>query len=143
VIRLHIRNLQKKLPPDRNLVRKIVQTVCSKEISCPDCRITICFVTDPAIRKLNARFHGSDVPTDVLAFSLGDGPECVIADVFVSADTAVAQAKDYGTRPAQEMCLYVIHGLLHIAGFNDLTKADRLVMRRKEKEYLVTLGIIK
>jgi ssRNA-specific RNase YbeY (16S rRNA maturation enzyme) len=39
------------------------------------------------------------------------------------------------------MCLYVIHGLLHIAGFNDLKKADRAVMRRKEKEYLKRLGL--
>jgi probable rRNA maturation factor len=98
-------------------------------------------VTDPAMQKLNKRFHGSDIPTDVLAFSLGDDPGSIIADIIVSADTAVSQSKEYKTRPRYEMCLYVIHGLLHIAGFNDLTKADRLVMRRKEKEYLKILGL--
>ena len=141
MIRLHIRNFQKKLPLDRKRVTRIVQTVCSKEIACLECQITICFVTDQAIQKLNSRFHGRDIPTDVLAFSLGDDPKSIIADIIVSADTAVSQSKEYKTSPSREMCLYVIHGLLHIAGFNDLTKADREGMRRKEKEYLKILGL--
>jgi probable rRNA maturation factor len=136
VIRLHISNLQKKLAVDRPLIKKIVHAVCLKESLKKDHEISVCLVTDPRIRRLNARFHHCDAATDVLAFSLSDDPETVIADIFISTDTAVSQARTYKTNPRHEMYLYVIHGLLHIAGYNDLTAKDRRVMRRKEKQYL-------
>ncbi|MFA5099724.1 MAG: rRNA maturation RNase YbeY [Candidatus Omnitrophota bacterium] len=136
MIRLYIRNLQKRLPVDRALVKKIVEAVCSKENPGLKQQISVCLVTDTRIRKLNERFHHCDGPTDVLAFSLSDDPNEVIADIFVSTDTAVAQSRIYRTDPRYEMYLYVIHGLLHIAGYNDLTAAGRRSMRRKEKQYL-------
>jgi probable rRNA maturation factor len=141
VIRLHIRNLQKKLPVDRPLLKKIVQTVCAQESPGVEFEITLCLVTDEVIRRLNCRFHHSDCATDVLAFPLSQGAQEIIADVFVSADTAVSQSKAYKTNPRYEMSLYVVHGLLHITGYDDLTSADRAVMRRKEKEFLKILHI--
>jgi probable rRNA maturation factor len=136
VIRIHIRNLQKRLPVDRPLIKKIVQSVCSRENPGTAHQISVCLVNDARMRRLNSRFHHRDAPTDVLAFPLSDDPAEIIADIFVSTDTAVSQARTYRTNPRYEMYLYVIHGLLHIAGYNDLTAADKRCMRRKEKEYL-------
>jgi probable rRNA maturation factor len=141
VIRAHIRNLQKKLSPDRRLIRKIIRTVCCNEIACADVEVTLCLVTDEAIRDLNSRFHQCDAPTDVLAFPLSESPEQIIADIFVSTDSAVSQAREYKTGGPFEMYLYVIHGLLHIAGYDDLNGPARQAMRRKEKEYLTLLDI--
>ncbi|MFA6384454.1 MAG: rRNA maturation RNase YbeY [Candidatus Omnitrophota bacterium] len=136
MIRLHIINLQKKLSVDRALIKKIVYAVCFKESPEAEHQISVCLVSDARIRALNRRFHNCDAATDVLAFSLSDDPEEIIADIFVSTDTAVSQSRIYKTDPLYEMYLYVTHGLLHIAGYNDLTAADRLVMRRREKKYL-------
>lgn len=97
---------------------------------------TFSFVTDRLIRSLNRRFHRQDRATDVLAFDLGDGPGRLAADIVVSTDTAVRNARVYGTTPDYEAGLYCVHGLLHILGYDDHTTRDTQVMRKKERLYV-------
>lgn len=92
------------------------------------------------MQRLNARYHGRDIPTDVLAFDLSRKRGEVIADIYISADTALRNAKVFSALPSQELLLYVIHGLLHIAGYNDHSPRDIKLMRKKENFYMRKIG---
>ncbi len=98
--------------------------------------VNITFITDSMIKRLNSRFHRRNCPTDVLAFDLSRNKKELIADIYISADTAVKNAKVFLTSPGYELYLYVIHGMLHIAGYDDHEPGDIKAMREKEKLFL-------
>lgn len=114
--------------------------------------ITIIFVNDKGIRKLNFKYRSCNEPTDVLSFDLSANPECsdsgsyhsgkeILSDIVVSTQTAIRNARAFKTTPTYEMYLYVIHGLLHILGYDDKSKKDKLIMQKKEESLLKTLNL--
>ena len=92
---------------------------------------------DKAIRELNLKYAKIDAPTDVLAFNLSFGGKSkdLFADIVVSVDTAIRQAREFKTTPAYELNLYSIHGILHILGYDDHNFKDKKKMRQKESIY--------
>lgn len=100
--------------------------------------INFCFVDDAQIKKLNAKFHKNNCATDVLAFNLCTQSEekYILADIVISAQTAFKQAARFKTTPAYELELYIVHGLLHILGYNDQNKSQIKLMRKKESQYV-------
>jgi probable rRNA maturation factor len=103
--------------------------------------LSIAVVDDARMRELHARYLGHDEPTDVLSFPLGSSDECLEGEVVVSAETAARRAPDFGWTAAEEIVLYVIHGTLHLAGYDDHTDDDRRAMRERERHYLERLGL--
>lgn len=93
---------------------------------------------DTKIRSLNKKFLKKDRPTDVLAFDLS-GPNDMIADIIVSSGTAIRNAKVFGTDPRYELYLYVVHGALHLLGYDDKTVKGRKAMEFKASKILSTL----
>ena len=98
-----------------------------------------------AMRKLNRQFLGKDSPTDVLAFDLR-GPDSipsdgatVVGEIYVCPAVAVDAARDYDTTPARELVLYIVHGMLHLAGLRDGTERGRTHMRRAEERVMQEL----
>lgn len=136
--RVTVIDSQSRLRVSRGISRRIVRTVISGEHAGAPGEITVCFLSDRRMRRLNREFHGRDCPTDVLAFSLGSDGE-FLADIAISTDTAAANARKFRTTPLYESYLYLVHGMLHLLGYGDATPGQRLVMRRKEAEYLVKL----
>ena len=100
-------------------------------------------VDDPAIHRLNAQFLGHDRPTDVLAFEMESDPGAALLEgsVVVSDETALSRAGDYGWPAENELLLYVVHGVLHLVGYDDHAPDDEKLMRAKEREYLALAGI--
>ncbi len=98
--------------------------------------VSLAVVDDPTIHELNRRFLRHDYPTDVLSFLLERSPGFLEGEVIVSADTAQARAAEFGWTPADELLLYLVHGTLHLLGYDDHTPADRKRMRAKERECL-------
>ena len=95
---------------------------------------TIAFVSDKKIRELNRQFRGIDKATDVLSFP-SDGPD-ELGDVAVSVDTAAAQAKENGLKFDQEIAQLILHGLLHLSGYDHETdngEMNRLELRLRKK----------
>ena len=95
---------------------------------------TIAFVSDKKIRELNRQFRGIDKPTDVLSFP-SDGPD-ELGDVAVSVDTAAAQAKENGLKFDEEIAQLILHGLLHLSGYDHETdngEMNRLELRLRKK----------
>jgi probable rRNA maturation factor len=92
---------------------------------------TVAIVTDGAIRKLNSRYRGKDQPTDVLSFPSGDDGQ-YLGDVVISANTAARQARDSGNPVQREIGELVIHGILHLFGYDHETddgEMNRLELR--------------
>jgi probable rRNA maturation factor len=135
-----VRNLQSKARIDCRKVKRIVAAVVSGEHAGKPGTITVCFVNDRLIRLLNKNFHGRDTSTDVLAFDLGARPE-FLADIIISTDTARVNAKRFRTGLLYESYLYVIHGILHLLGYDDATPWQRVAMRRRENHYLKLVNV--
>jgi probable rRNA maturation factor len=96
-------------------------------------------VDDPKIHELNREFLEHDWPTDVLSFALDDRDDHLDGEIVLSADTAAVAAQEHGTTAADEQLLYVIHGMLHLIGYDDLSPADAERMRSAEQHYLLAI----
>lgn len=113
----------------------------------PRADVGIAVVDDPAIHALNRRFLAHDYPTDVLSFRLddgdpaADGDEPLEGEIVVSAETAIRRAAEFDWPAGSELVLYVVHGLLHLAGYDDQTDEDRTVMRSHEQAALSACGL--
>ena len=136
--KITIKNLQKKIPIYPLRIKTTVLKVFACEGKNLSLDITVSFVNDKKIRELNRKFLNIDCPTDVLAFDLsGSGTKNnLCADLIISADTAAKNAIIYGTSTQLELCLYAIHGVLHLLGYDDRTLKDSNLMRKKECQYI-------
>jgi len=93
--------------------------------------IEISLVSDEAIAKVHAEFLEDASPTDVITFHHGE--------IFISLDTAAAQATDFGQPYEREVALYLIHGLLHLAGWNDEDPEEQADMHSVQGRILATV----
>jgi probable rRNA maturation factor len=96
--------------------------------------------------RLNRTHRGSEGPTDVLAFPLREGPLSRLAadalgDVVIAADSARRQAREAGTGLRAELALLLVHGILHLLGYDHGTGAERRRMWRKQRAILRACGI--
>jgi len=96
-------------------------------------QVTVLLTTDAAIAKLNKQFRGKNKATDVLSFPASDGPgaEGLAGDLAISVTTALGQAAEQGHSLSTEIKVLVLHGLLHLAGFDH--EADEGQMARRER----------
>lgn len=139
-LQVAITNEQDRLPIDAETLRTAIEQVLSGE-GIPAGEISLAVVDDAAIHELNRRWLEHDEPTDVLSFVLEEAKGYREGEIIVSADTAMTRAAEFGWSPREELLLYVIHGALHLAGYNDKQPAERERMRRRERFYLKQLGI--
>jgi len=105
----------------------------------PGIDIDVVFVGDEALSELHERFLDDPSPTDVIAFDLGGGPGPV-GEVYVSVDRARDVATGREVELARELALYLVHGALHLCGFDDHEDEDRAAMRAAELVVLRGLG---
>ncbi|OGX46151.1 MAG: rRNA maturation RNase YbeY [Omnitrophica WOR_2 bacterium RIFCSPLOWO2_12_FULL_51_8] len=131
-----IKNFQKLIPINPKKVKSAILSLLREE-GINSAEITASFTTGARIRELNRKFHQTDCYTDVLAFDLG-GPagKDIFGDIVVSADAAIDNAGIYKTSPAYELQLYVLHGLLHLLGYDDKTAGQSKIMGKKAEEIL-------
>jgi len=95
-------------------------------------QVTVLLTTDAAIRKLNRQFRGKDKATDVLSFPVaGIGAEHIAGDLAISVTTALGQAAEQGHSLSTEIKVLILHGLLHLAGYDH--EADTGQMARRER----------
>jgi probable rRNA maturation factor len=161
--RIEIANSQKCLEIDEGLLRDVAsRTLAAEGVAQAD--ISLAIVDDPTIHDLNRLHLAHDEPTDVLSFLLaselsrsetadargssrsasagrqGEG-KTLEGEVIASAETAVRRAPDFAWSPHDELVLYIVHGLLHLAGYDDLTPAEKRLMRRRERAILALWGL--
>lgn len=132
-------NQQKRRPIHGRRLCEAVRAALSGE-RVRKANVSIVVVDDRTIHHLNRRFLNHDEPTDVITFSL-DECDSIDGEIVTSADTAAAAAQRFGWTMADELLLYVIHGALHLAGYDDSSPTTRSKMRSRECRYLAKFGL--
>jgi len=135
-VKITIKNLQNKIAIHPQKIKNLIHQVLKGERVKESGWINICFVNNALIKKFNAKFLKTNSATDVLAFNLGGGKKIILADIMISTDTAIKAASVFKTTPDYELLLYIAHGILHILGYNDRTKLQIKLMRKKENKYV-------
>lgn len=102
--------------------------------------ISVVFVDDAHIARLHGEWLGDGTATDVISFDLGAGEPGPAGELYVSAERARAVAAERGLDPRRELALYVVHGTLHLCGFDDHEPPERARMRAAEAQVLALLG---
>ena len=109
--------------------------------------ISITFASDHFVRKLNKQYRGIDQPTDVLAFAMQEGewteiqPQ-ILGDVVISVDTADRQAREMGHDLNREITILLVHGILHLAGYDHMQEADAQKMKVMEMTILEAIEAV-
>jgi len=107
-----------------------------------EAEVSVTIVDDGEMHALNRQYLDHDYPTDVLSFVLEEGPGSLCGEIIVSADTAVARASEFGWSAEDELTMYVLHGALHLVGYDDKEDTARQRMRERERFYLRQFGML-
>ncbi len=139
-LQVDIANLQQDVPVDARRLRRVLRRVFADKGICRG-RVSLALVDNQTISKLNRKYLGRQGPTDVLAFQLDEkeeaqGPPPVWGEIVVSTEEAKREARERGLPVETELLLYVIHGGLHLLGFDDSTKVRRQKMETAQQHYL-------
>jgi len=120
----------------------VVLSALSQEASDETWSLGLLITNDENIRRLNAQYRGEDSVTDVLAFPSGKDPDGFVSppctpphlgDIAISYPRAVAQAAQYGHSTAEELDRLVVHGVLHLLGYDDQTQVQRKAMWARQE----------
>lgn len=138
--KLEIADRQKLYPINKNWTKKLVNRVLKTEKKVAE--LSIVFIDNKMIKEMNKTFLGHNYATDVLSFDYHEpsSKNTITGEIIVSVEMAVKQAQKRGYSIEGEIALYLIHGLLHLLGYDDRQKRDAKKMHQREKELLANLG---
>lgn len=152
-IRVIITNNQKtvKIPTGlRMLIRRCCNAVLQMENFDSSAEISVTFVDNEEIRKLNAQYRNKDTATDVLSFPMGENGVYdvnmetgakILGDVVLSMEKAIEQANAYGHSLQREVAYLTAHSVLHLLGYDHIESMERVRMREKEELIMTKLGL--
>ena len=127
-------------PPPLNRAREAAEKLLL-DAGRPDAELSVLLTGDAAIRALNRDWRGVDAPTDVLSWAQDEAPaagraEDILGDVVISLETAARQARARGWELGEEVALLLVHGILHLLGYEDESEAGAEEMRMEERRIL-------
>ena len=137
---IDVNNDQPTLAVDVDRLRLAVENVLVSA-GIAEAEVSVAIVDDPTIHRLNADFLQHDYPTDVLSFLLERDGDRLDGEIIASADTAIRNAAEFSWPAADELLLYVIHGALHLVGFDDTSDELKTAMQAAEREHLGRFGL--
>ncbi|MBT8197297.1 MAG: rRNA maturation RNase YbeY [Acidimicrobiia bacterium] len=138
---------------DVEMMTTLAGIVCEGEGVSTDTELAVVVVDADAMEELNVAHMGKDGPTDVLAFPLEtatpghpptvlvDGPPLALGDVYICPDVVAANAAEAGVRFEDEMALMVVHGILHLLGYDHVEDGDAALMEGREAELMALIGL--
>jgi probable rRNA maturation factor len=129
-----VRNRQRRLKINTRWLARIARRTLDF-VHDTNSELGIVLVDDATIAELNAHYHATPGPTDVLSFDYGEGQ----GELIISVECAIHQARRFRTTPVRELVLYVVHGILHLHGYDDVTVRGRRCMRAAEKRLMTQL----
>ena len=135
------KNLKKELRELKRFVKYIV-----KKENIKDNYFNIIIVDNKYIKEINKTYRNIDKPTDVISFAFNDEQKVIgklkmLGDIYISIEKAEEQSKEYGHSLKRELSFLTIHGILHLLGYDHMTKEDEEVMFKKQDEILAAAKI--
>jgi probable rRNA maturation factor len=136
---MQVINRQRKIRLDTGFLKKVGETTLVKAgVNEAECGLLV--VGDRAMTRLNRQYRGKARSTDVLSFPMREGPFALLSpqllgDVVISAETADRQARAAGRALRDELAALLIHGILHLLGYDHETPAEARRMKRLERQF--------
>lgn len=155
-LKIYYANEQKivKIPLSlRSLINRVVKATLENENFKKDAEVSVSFVDNETIHKLNLEYRGKDKPTDVLSFPMTDGDEengdidlstgaVMLGDIIISAEKAMEQANEYGHGIEREICFLAVHSTLHLLGYDhETSEDDEKYMNQTQESILQKIGL--
>jgi probable rRNA maturation factor len=137
-----IRNQRRAVRIDVRVLRRITRTLLIDLLDREHFDLGIHLVGIPRITELNEAWLKHKGRTDVITFDYHDpaAPGTLAGEIFICVDEAIAQARRFRTAWQTELVRYIVHGILHLCGFDDQKSDDRKRMKREEDRLLKALG---
>ncbi len=141
------------VPIDSAAIASFATSVLEGEGLDDDSSVAISFVAPAAIADLNQEHMGKQGPTDVLSFPIEDavpgqpprrspgGPPVHLGDIFIATDVVRTHAAEYQVSFESELHLMIVHGILHLLGWDHMTDEEATAMEAREGQYLATVGL--
>ena len=129
-------NFDDEVKLSNKLITEIISSILINSSEYQKANISIIIENDEYLRNLKIKYFNMDILTDVITFNLSDNNIELDAEIYISWDRIIDNAKKYKQTVEQESKRIIIHGCLHLVGFNDSTKEEINLMRKKEQEYL-------
>ncbi|HEX4264678.1 MAG TPA: rRNA maturation RNase YbeY [Verrucomicrobiae bacterium] len=145
---LLIKNRQRTIPLNTRLLRTLTASLLKELLKIEQFDLAIHIVRAPEMARLNEQFLQHSGSTDVITFDYSEDSKlktqkpkpALQGEIFICIDDAIAQAREFRTSWQSEIARYVIHGILHLRGFDDIRAADRRKMKREENRLLKEVG---
>lgn len=131
---------------DTTNMERVIDEV-SKELKVKNGLVSFVFVDNKKIREINKEYRGIDRETDVISFAFMDediNPDTDYTnygEIYISLEKTLSQSLEYGHSFDRELCFLTVHGLLHLLGYDHMTKEDEKVMFSLQDKILNKLGI--
>ena len=137
----------------RRLIKKSVSEALKQEGFAYPAEVSVSFVDNESIHKLNLEYREKDKPTDVLSFPMWekeeladgsalDGHAVTLGDIIISAEKAKAQAEEYGHSIERELAFLSVHSTLHLLGYDhEVSEEEEKYMNDKQEEVLTRIGL--
>lgn len=136
---IHVTNRQRDLPLSKPSVRAVVSAFLALHEVVWD-EVGVHFVREREICRLHALYFDDPSPTDCITLPIATGgAERLLGDLFIAPSAALAYVARRGGDPYEETLLYLVHGLLHLLGYDDVDPKERRKMRQKERHALEML----
>jgi probable rRNA maturation factor len=137
----------------KEMIKKVVSDALKEESMVMPVAVDITFTNNLKIRLLNNEYRKKDKPTDILSFPMytrrqigkldpkdfSRRNKLILGDLVISLEKVSEQAMEYGHSFERELCYLVVHGMLHLMGYDHMKKADKQEMREKEEKVLEQL----
>ena len=139
---LAIRNRQRAQPISTQAIRQIIRTLLVDLLALDSFELTVVIVNEREMTRLNETFLRHRGSTDVLAFNYAEKPSAgeLCGEVIVCAEEARAQSARFRTTWQSELIRYVVHGVLHLLGYDDRRGAARRKMKLEENRLMIQLS---
>lgn len=133
------------------LVENLLSEAAKLENVISGSEVSVTFVNDEDIKAINKEYRNKDTATDVISFALDDdesdfiveGVPHLLGDIIVSFERAIVQANEYGHSIDRELGFLVVHGFLHLLGYDHMNEEDEMIMFKRQEEILEAYGLQK
>lgn len=126
-------NVHKDFDVDKKFINNIVKEL-KKELEFEISGIIINLVNSKEIMRINKEYLNHNYSTDILTFDYSELQKKLNGEIYISIEDAASNTKKYRVKLKEEIMRLVIHGFLHLLGFNDRSQKDKIVMKKLENQ---------
>lgn len=119
----------------KSQIHKLVKSL-SKDLDFSVSNLELNIISSSSILEINKKYLNHNYSTDIITFNYSNNNELIDGEIFISIDDALYNAKKFRVKLSEELARLVIHGILHLLGYDDLKYSDKKIMKRLENQLL-------